>query len=1173
MGANDVQGLEGLREVTLDDKYLADSGHVFLTGIQALVRLPLLQRQRDRAAGLRTAGYISGYRGSPLGTYDEQLRKAKKLLVDSDVIFNPGVNEDLAATAIWGTQQAGALGEGKYQGVFGIWYGKGPGVDRSGDVLRHGNLAGSSRHGGVLVLAGDDHTCESSTTCHQSEFALMDSMLPVLSPSGVQELIEFGLLGLSMSRHSGCWVGMKCVKDTADASAVVDLDSFRPPIEPNVATSGDGLHLRLPDTPHAQEFRLHNYKLEAVKAFARANGIDKLTRDCDNAWFGVATHGKSFLDVMQAFEDLGLRDDDLDRFGVRVYKVGMTWPLEAEGARAFAEGLEEILVVEEKRSLIEFQIKDALYGGTRPPRISGKQDLDGRKQFAAEMALDSAQIAVVIADKLLDRMPNEALRARRDVMAARLAPATASDVMQRSFYFCSGCPHNTSTVLPDGSRGYAGIGCGWMSQMMDRNTLGYTHMGGEGVAWVGEAPFSTRGHVFQNIGDGTYFHSGSLAIRAAVASGTNITYKILFNDAVAMTGGQRHDGELTPQRITWQMFAEGVRRICVVTDDPGKYARKAPGAHPDAIEANIVLDRDSPSLDAFAPGVTIHHRDTLDAVQKQLCGASGVSVLIYDQTCAAEKRRRRKRGTFPDPAKRLFINELVCEGCGDCGSQSNCVSLVPVETPFGRKRAIDQSSCNKDYSCLKGFCPSFVTVRGGRLKRQVALPADDRPLVEPELPVLDGIYSMVVTGVGGTGIVTIGAILGMAAHLEGKGCGLLDMAGLAQKGGSVWSHLRIAAAPGMVKATRVAPGGADLILGCDLVVTTSAKTMGLVHGGTAVVVNTHEVMPGHFARMPDMKFEAGAMLERLDAAIDPERLWVVDATRLATERFGDAMATNMFLLGYAYQRGLIPVGSAAIERAIELNGVSIELNRSAFRQGRQVGDTAVSGAATAPEADPRASTLDHIIDARHAFLVQYQDTAYADRYAALVLRVRHFESERFGKKTALSEAVARYYFKLLAYKDEYEVARLYASSDFLERIKAQFEGDAVVEFNLAPPVLSSRDSNTGHPTKRAFGSWMLWVFRALAAARRLRGTRWDPFGRTEERRAERGLIQRYEASIEAILANGRLHNHEVLVELASMPEGIRGYGHVKQRHIESVMPEWERVQAQVLKSVIAIHAV
>ncbi|GAA5235707.1 indolepyruvate ferredoxin oxidoreductase family protein [Verticiella sediminum] len=1135
-----------LKTVTLDDKYTLTQGRIFITGTQALVRLPMTQHARDQAEGHNTAGYISGYRGSPLGGLDEQIHKAGKPLAAHGIVFVPGINEDLAATAVWGSQQAEIGGEGKYDGVFALWYGKGPGVDRTGDAFRHGNLAGSSRLGGVLVLMGDDHTCESSTTCHQSEFAMVDAMIPVLSPAGVQEILDYGVLGWALSRYSGCWVGMKCVKDTVEATASVDVDvqRVRVVLPDDVALPPDGVNIRQPDTPHAQEARLHRYKLAAARAFARSNRLDRIVIDGPAARLGVITHGKSYLDVLQALDDLGLSEADAAALGLRLYKVGMPWPLEPQGAARFAEGLEKILVVEEKRSLIETQLKEQLYGRQPAPVIVGKLDEHGAALLQPEMALDSNQIALAIGERLLALGGKEELRQRVEAIRADGAAKDIVDALPRSFYFCSGCPHSSSTVLPEGSKAYAGIGCSWMAQAMDRSTTGYTHMGGEGLSWVGEAPFSQRRHMFQNVGDGTYFHSGLLAIRAAVAAGTNITYKILYNDAVAMTGGQRHDGALDPAIIARQVHAEGVRRIAVVTDEPGKYPRAT----------------------AWPTGATIHHRDDLDAVQRELREIPGTTALIYDQTCAAEKRRRRKRGAFPDPAKRLLINDLVCEGCGDCGEASNCVSVQPLETEFGRKRTIDQSSCNKDYSCAKGFCPSFVTVLGGKLRKPSAVAATAAPEVLPE-PVLPGIddrvYSILVAGMGGTGVVTIGAILGMAAHLEGRGCGLLDMAGLAQKGGSVWSHLRFGPSPESIKSIRIAAGGADLILGCDMIVAGNGKSLAAARQGrTRILVNTRQVMPGDFTRNADLQYPEQRLRRNIVQAAGETHAEFVDAGRIAQALLGDSLATNMFMLGFAYQRGLIPVGAEAIDAAIVLNGAAQQMNRDAFLWGRRTAldpaaverllaarqAAAGAGVSPAPVRD-----LEEAIGMRGRFLAGYQDEAYARRYAALVERVRAAEQRQFPGRGELAAAAAKYYFKLLAYKDEYEVARLYTESGFLDRVSGLFEGSYKLVFNLAPPLLS-RPGAAGRPAKREFGPWIVPVFRLLARLRFLRGTAFDVFGYAADRRQDRLLIEQYEQTVETIL--GRLEggngavSYDTAVALLSLPEQIRGYGHVRARHIE-----------------------
>ena len=1160
-----------LADVDLDDKYTRPRGRVFLTGIQALVRLALTQRQRDLAAGNDTAGYISGYRGSPLGGLDLQIERAKTHLDRHHVVFQPGVNEDIAAAACWGTQQAELDGEGAYDGVFCIWYGKGPGVDRSGDVLRHANLAGTSKLGGVVALLGDDHACESSTTAHHSEYAMVDASIPVLNPAGVQEILDFGLYAFALSRYSGCWTALKCVHDTVEAAASVEIDPERLEIviPDDSIVPLEGLGIRWPDTPQEQEARLYERKIEAVKAFCRANRLDRTVWDSDRAWLGVATTGKSYLDVRQAFEDLGIDEAAAHRLGVRLYKVAVPFPLEPEGARRFAEGLDTILVVEEKRALIETQLKDLLYAAPNAPRIVGKRDEAGRTLFAAAGRLDTNHIAVEIGRRLLARAGDAAFATQ---VAARVAARVAEleailsggdsepAAMERTPYFCPGCPHNTSTRVPDGSRALAGIGCHYLAQFMDRSTARYTHMGGEGASWIGESRFSKRGHVFQNIGDGTYFHSGLLSIRAAIASGANVTFKILYNDAVAMTGGQQVDGSLTVPIVTRQMQAEGARRIVVVTDEPEKYGVRS----------------------GLASGTTVHHRRELDAVQRAMGEIAGTTVIVYDQTCAAEKRRRRKRGKYPDPPKRAFINPAVCEGCGDCGVKSNCVAVVPVETEFGRKRAIDQSSCNKDFSCVEGFCPSFVTVHGGALRKGAGVSREDAALPElpePSVPGLDRPYEIIVTGVGGTGVITIGALLGMAAHLESKGCSVLDQTGLAQKGGAVVSHVRIAARPGDITTTRIANGAANLVLGCDVVVTAGADTCATMRAGkTAVVVNTQETMTGEFTRNADLVFPAEALMRGIEDAAGARRVERVDATRIATAMTGDAIATNLFMLGYAWQKGRIPLSRAAIERAIEINGVAVEMNLSAFDWGRRTAadhnaverrvapviapGRAGPGIASSIEvALPRErETLESVIERRAAFLADYQDAAYAGRYRAFVERVQAAERSRAKGMRGLAEAVARGYFKLLAYKDEYEVARLHAAPEFRRRIEAAFEGDYTLEFHLAPPLFARRDPETGEPRKARYGPWMMRVFAVLARFKGLRGTMLDPFGYTQERRRERGLIERYEQVASSLIDDLDHTNHAVAVEIASLPDRIRGFGHVKARSIE----EAERREAELL---------
>ena len=1127
------------RKVALDDKYDLDQSRIFTTGTQSLVRLCLMQQERDRRDGYDTAGYISGYRGSPLGAVDQQFWRARKLLEARNIKFEAALNEDLAATAVWGAQQAEMRGEGRHDGVFGVWYGKGPGVDRSGDVFRHVNLAGTSPHGGVLVLMGDDHVAESSTTVHQSEFALMDAMMPILSPAGIQEVLDYGLHGWALSRFAGVWVGLKCMKDTIESTATVDGSIDRV----NTVTPNDfelppgGLNIRAGDTPMAQEPRLHEYKLPAALAYIRANGLDRIVYSGGRSpRLGIATAGKTYLDVLEALDMLGIDEVAAANYGLRLYKIGCTWPLEPDGAARFAEGLASILVIEEKRALIEPQLKEVLYNTDSRPRIEGKKDTSGNWLFPAKGALDPNRIAIAIGKRLLAVSQNEELAHRivaLEVSEQRLAET--ADVAVRRPYFCSGCPHNRSTIVPEGSRAYAGIGCHYLVQWMDRATEGFTQMGGEGANWIGEAPFSTREHVFQNIGDGTYNHSGMMAIRAARASGVTITYKILYNDAVAMTGGQGNDGGLTVDGIARQVAAIGVNRLALVSDEPNKYP---PGTE-------------------WPLGTTFHHRDDLLTVEKELAEIEGLSVLIYDQTCAAEKRRRRKRGTFPDPDKRVFINEAVCEGCGDCGVQSNCVAIQPVETEFGRKRRIDQSACNKDFSCLNGFCPSFVTVHGAKLRKEsgsLDTSGGFRETPEPDLPTLAGNHAILVTGVGGTGVVTIGAILGMAAHIEGKGFGAIDMAGLAQKGGAVVSHIRLAPRPEDISAIRVPAGGADLILGCDLVVAGSAKVLaGMNADNTTAVINTHETYPGDFTRDTDFTLPARRITKEISERTGAGRSHFIDAQSLATAQFGDAIATNMFMLGYAYQHGAVPLTGAAIEEAIRLNGVAIEMNIGAFKAGRAAAHDPSAFNAISEDspngAISEAESLDGLVDRHVRFLTDYQNAAYGERYRCQIGRIREAERRVAGERTELSETVARNLVKLMAIKDEYEVARLYTNGRFMDQLKRQFADWDRLEFHLAPPVLAGRDPATGHMTKRSFGDWVMPVFSWLASMRRIRGRAFDPFSWTSERRLERRALADYEVILSEIAENLTADSLDSAIELARYPDAIRGFGHVKRENI------------------------
>jgi indolepyruvate ferredoxin oxidoreductase len=1133
--------------MTLEDKYVLESGCALLNGFQALVRLPLNQRKRDLAAGRNTAGFISGYRGSPLGGYDLALWRAQRHLEEHCIRFQPGVNEELAATSIWGTQQLNLFPGGRHDGVFALWYGKGPGVDRSGDAFKHGNMAGAAAHGGVLVVAGDDHIGASSTLPHQSEPMLIGAQIPVLNPSGVQDYLDFGILGWALSRYSGCWVGLKATADSVESTAQVDVDPFRIVINTprDFELPADGLNIRWPDPWVEQEARLVRHKLPAVLAFARANGIDRIALDSPKPRLGIACAGKVYLDVRQALQALGIDDRLAAEIGVRVYKIGMTWPLEPEGVRRFAAGLDEVLVVEEKRPIIETQLKEQLYAwpAERRPRIVGKFAEasiwavgSSTPLLPLEGELSPAAIAKVIASRLQPYYRSAQMAERVAALEAREA-AVEREVAAplRPAYFCSGCPHNTSTKLPEGSRGLAGIGCHFMSQKMDRGVETFTQMGAEGTTWIGQAPFTDTPHVFVNIGDGTYFHSGLLAIRAAVSARARMTYKILFNDAVAMTGGQPMDGPLSVERITQQIAAEGVTPVVVVTDEPEKYAGAV----------------------GLAPGTSVRHREDLDAVQHELRAQPGVSAIVYDQTCAAEKRRRRKRGAYPDPQRRVFINEAVCEGCGDCGTESNCVSILPVETEFGRKRAIDQSACNKDYSCLNGFCPSFVTIEGDARLRKRTVPADAidaGTLPEVARADLGEPFNILITGIGGTGVITLGALIATAAHLDGLSTLALDMTGMAQKGGAVTSHVRIAASPQNLHAPRVATCDADLVLGCDMLVAGAAEALSKMRRGrTLAVVNSFVAMTGDFTRDPDLNLPQAAMQESIRTACGEGRTEFVDAGGLATALLGDSIAANMFLLGYAWQKGAVPVSVAALERAIELNGAAVESNVTSLRLGRRAAiDLAeVTRLAFPPQELPAsrrmAADFDAVLARRVEYLTSYQDARFGERYRLLVERVRAAERQ-VAEGDRLAIAVARNYFKLLACKDEYEVARLYTNGEFAERLQQTFEGDYRVVFHFAPTWLAGHGQGSARPRKRAFGPWMLRALRLLARGKVLRGSLLDPFRYGPERRDERDWIAAYERTIDELLASLRGANHTIAVRIAAVPESIRGFGHVRLRN-------------------------
>jgi indolepyruvate ferredoxin oxidoreductase len=1135
--------------VSLADKYELPAGRVYMNGTQALVRLLLAQKARDEAAGLNTEGFVSGYRGSPLGAVDQELWKNRALLDKHKVRFQPGLNEELAATSVWGTQMVSLDPKARVDGVFALWYGKGPGVDRSGDVFKHGNIAGGAPHGGVLLVAGDDHACKSSSLPHQSEHAFIAAMIPVLHPSGVHEFIEFGLHGYAMSRYSGCWVGFKVISDTVESSSSFDIDpmSVEIKIPQSYPVPADGFSIRWPDPPLEQENRLQRERLYALLEYVRLNKLNRQDWAVPDARLGICTTGKSYLDVREALSLLGLDEAAAQALGVRLLKIGVVWPLEPTCVVEFAQGLDEILVVEEKRQVLEYQIKEHLYNEPHRPRVVGKYDESGEWVqvpssgilLSPNGELTPAGIADVIAARLVkvygQGVLPESVRVwlERQAVVATRSPSDAP-VPQRLPYFCSGCPHNTSTQVPEGSRALAGIGCHYMSMWMDRRTETFSQMGGEGVPWIGQAPYTDTPHVFANLGDGTYMHSGSLAIRAAVAAGVNITYKLLVNDAVAMTGGQPVEGAPSVPQLLRQLAAEGVKELHLVSDEP------------EAFQA----------LDDFPKDVKVSHRDGMDALQRALRDVKGVSVIVYAQTCAAEKRRRRKKKTLVDPARRVVINEAVCEGCGDCGVQSNCVSILPLETPLGRKRQIDQSGCNKDFSCVRGFCPSFVVLDGAELRKpqrdRVAPPTG---MARPELPVLARPWNILVAGVGGTGVVTIGALMGMAAHLEGKGVLVLDMAGLAQKGGAVMSHVRLAADPVQLHAARVARGQADVVLGCDLMVAAAGDALAsMASGRTRAVLNTDVAPTGSFTRDPDWQASPDAMLERVgSAAAQVESL---EASRLAVALMGDAVATNVFLLGFAWQKGWVPLQEDSLLRAIELNGAAVGMNRAAFAWGRQAAldPAAVRRAAGLPSDEKvmlmpsRTASLASILADRTERLADYQNARYAQHYAAVVRRVSDVEKARVGGER-LAREVAMSLYKLMAYKDEYEVARLHTSSDFLARLQERFEGVFTVSYYLAPPLLARRDAQ-GRPVKQRYGAWVQTAFRLLARLRFLRGTVFDPFGWTRERREERAAIDEFEALVEDLLKDLNSNNFNEALALARLPQQVRGYGHVKAREHE-----------------------
>ena len=1104
--------------IKLGDKFNLLKSNVLLNGTQGLVRLMLGQKQRDEKLGLNTAGFVTGYRGSPLGAVDFQMRRASKELAASNIQFKEALNEDLAATALWGSQQAELRGEGLYDGVFGLWYGKGPGVDRSGDAMRHANMAGSSLNGGVLMAMGDDHTGESSTVLHQSDLAMIDAGMPILSPAGVQEILDYGYYGFALSRYSGLWVGLKTMKDTIEVTSVVDGDPLRMKFKvPKTKSGTDHLNIRLVDTPADQEKRLFNDKKAAAEEFARANKIDKIVLPNLKSKIGLVAAGKNWLDLIHALSLLGINENEAKALGITSYKIVQTWPIDRKSLLEWADQLDVIIVVEEKRKIVETQIKDALFSISSKTRVYGGHKNDD-KLFFDHGVLDPLDIAAALGQIFKEEgCSNNSLELSMKKIRQVQSADNAPDLAERLPYFCAGCPHNSSTVVPDGSRAYAGIGCHYMAQWMDRETLGFTHMGGEGANWIGESLFSKREHVFQNIGDGTYNHSGIQAIRAAVAANTDITYKILFNDAVAMTGGQGNDGQLSAIRVVNELLAIGIKNTVLVYDD-----------------------KEDLSLTSFPPVVEKVDRSKLNDIQVKLSKIKGVTAIVYVQTCAAEKRRRRKRGLFPDPDKRLFINTDICEGCGDCGVQSNCVAVTPVETELGRKREIDQSNCNKDFSCLNGFCPSFVSLEGAVVrkseKKDFKLPA----LVSPKLPTIDGTHNIVVTGVGGSGVVTIGALIAQAAQIDDLGAGMMEMAGLAQKGGAVHIHCRLSKSPDDISAIRVTMGECDALIGGDLVVSSGSKCLNLTaNGRTKAVVNSDQIVTGEFTRNTDFEIPNDQLIVSMEAKLK-DGLSLLNSSKLATKLMGDTIYSNIIILGASWQKGLLPLSHEAISHAIKLNGAFVEQNLRAFEIGRWAAlfpnDANKIVINSVVQMDP---SLSDRIDFRSNHLEAFQGKSLSKKFTDMI--------ETF-ENTEIKEAVAVNYHKVLTYKDEYEIARLHLGT--YKKVADKFENVKKIKFYLAPPIFSKEDKD-GRAKKIEFGSYVIYLFKILAWLKWLRGTKFDIFSYFKDRQLERKLIEDYQDDLRFIKTIDFDKQKETILELLNLPSSIKGFGVVKRKNFQA----------------------
>jgi indolepyruvate ferredoxin oxidoreductase len=1127
--------------VTLEDKYVATCGQAYLTGIQALVRVALDRGRLDALAGLKTGGFISGYRGSPLAGYDTELARAKRHLDPYNVVFQPGVNEELGATAVFGSQKLNAAGRtSDYDGVFGIWYGKAPGVDRAGDALKQANAAGTDRNGGVLALAGDDHLAKSSILPAQSEFFFEHAEMPILNPADIQEVLDYGLHGLEMSRYSALWTALICVADTMDASATINVADdrlmfLRPrdgdPRE-NYRQNRDLLLGNRLET----ERLVRELRIPAAQAYVRANRLDRITFGArKRVKLGLVATGKAYRDLRQALDLMGLTEARARELGLAVYKVAMPWPLEPEGISDFARGADRLLVVEHKRAFLERQIKDVSYHwpADARPDIWGKHRPNGAPFLSDLLELTVAEIIQALTAWLPEEAVTDQMRDVTDRMTKQVMWAQGhAERAKRTPYFCSGCPHSSSTVTPEGSRVMPGIGCHAMTEVAGRSTDGQIAMGGEGVLWIGQQAFSRDTHVFANLGDGTYFHSGILAIRQAIAAKASITYKILYNDAVAMTGGQPHDGPLTVPQISQQLLAEGVGRIAVVSERPELYG----------------------GWSGLAEGAKVHHRDHLMDVQKDFQTFPGVSVIIYDQTCAAEKRRRRKRGLMEDPDKRLFINDRVCEGCGDCSVQSNCLSVEPLKTPYGEKRQINQSSCNKDFSCIKGFCPSFVEIEGAALRKaetaDVDIDAIVARLADPELAGLDRTVNLLVAGIGGMGVTTISAILAMAAHLDGKQASTLDMTGLAQKGGPVTSHVRFAAADRSIEGPKVPTASMDVLLASDMVVATNAEQLALANRqGTRTFANSRVAPTAEFVMKQTLSFDE----IRMDKALrDASRVYIgMDAAGIAEKLLGDAIYANMMLIGMAYQSGSLPVSGEAIEGALRLNRTAVEANIQAFRAGRILAaDASLILDHLPKENAPKELSLDEKIENYVKELTAYQDKAYAEIFRAAIADVKRADEVHGPGTMRLTETAADMLYKVMAYKDEYEVARLYSDPAFKQKIAERFEDPRKLKVHLAPPLLAqNKDARTGRPEKIAFGPWIFTAFRFLAAFKSARGKWYDPFGRTAERRAERALAEQFAQDLRKAASKVETASYGLLVELARVPDLVRGFGPVKEANL------------------------